>query len=215
MVNDVTAFSKSSVMGSEHGHGGDPTRMLDDAALHRWFCQEVLPLEASLTRYIRRNWRVADDIPDIRQGVYESALTGARSGIPASTSAYIHTIARNALINRFRRAQVVSFELVADLDGSGGHLEIFAEERGVIARDELRRALEGLNQLPPRCREVVRLRKVEGYTTRETADQLGVTLHTVERQLTLGMRALVDFMLGGSGKIDRKAASVSARRHKP
>jgi len=189
--------------------------MLDDAALHRWFCQEVLPLEASLTRYIRRNWRAADDVADIRQEVYESALTGARSGIPASTSAYVHTIARNALINRFRRSQVVSFELVADLDGSGGQLEIFAEERGVIARDELRRALEGLNRLPPRCREVVRLRKVEGYTTRETADRLGVTLHTVERQLTLGMRALVDFMLGGSGKIDRKAASVSDRRHKP
>lgn len=35
--------------------------MLDDAALHRWFCQEVLPLEASLTRYIRRNWRAERD----------------------------------------------------------------------------------------------------------------------------------------------------------
>lgn len=189
--------------------------MLDDAELHAWFCREVLPLEASLTRYIRRNWRVADDVPDIRQEVYEGALTGARGGIPGSTSAYVHTIARNALINRFRRAQVVSFELVADLDGREGHLELFAEERHVIARDELRRALEGLNQLPPRCREVVRLRKVEGFTTRETAEHLSVTLHTVERQLTLGMRALVDFMLGGSGKIDRKTAASSSRKRKP
>lgn len=189
--------------------------MLEDVELHDWFCREVLPLEGSLTRFIRRNWRVADEVSDIRQEVYESALTGARNGIPTRTSAYVHAIARNSLINRSRRAQIVSFELVADLDAGEGNIELFAEERQVIARDELRRALQGLNGLPPRCREVVRLRKVEGYTTRETAEHLGVTVHTVERQLTLGMRALVDFMLGGSGKIDRKAETRSGRRREP
>jgi len=60
-----------------------------------------------------------------------------------------------------------------------------------------------MDALPPRCREVVRLRKVEGLTTRETADRLGVGIDTIEQQLTLGMRALVDFMLGGSGKVRR------------
>lgn len=60
-----------------------------------------------------------------------------------------------------------------------------------------------MDALPPRCREVVRLRKVEGLTTQETADRLGIGIDTVERQLTMGMRALVDFMLGGTGKIRR------------
>ncbi len=64
----------------------------------------------------------------------------------------------------------------------------------------------GIDNLPDRCGEVVRLRKVQGFSTREVADQLGVGKDTVEKQMTLGMRALVDFMLGGSGKIVRTKA---------
>jgi RNA polymerase sigma-70 factor (ECF subfamily) len=50
---------------------------------------------------------------------------------------------------------------------------------------------------------VIWLRKVEGLSTRETAERLGIGLDTVEKQITQGMRALVDFMLGGDGKIRR------------
>jgi RNA polymerase sigma-70 factor (ECF subfamily) len=84
--------------------------------------------------------------------------------------------------------------------------EILDAERHLSAREELRRAQAGLDLLPPRCREVVRLRKIEGLSTRETAERLGVGINTVEKQLTLGIRAMTDFMLGGSGKIQRWAA---------
>ena len=33
--------------------------MTDDTELKAWFFREVFPLEAGLTRYIRRNWRSA------------------------------------------------------------------------------------------------------------------------------------------------------------
>jgi DNA-directed RNA polymerase specialized sigma24 family protein len=47
------------------------------------------------------------------------------------------------------------------------------------------------------------LRKIEGLSTREAAVRMGVGVDTIERQLVLGMRALTDFMLGGTGKIRR------------
>ena len=68
---------------------------------------------------------------------------------------------------------------------------------------ELRRVQAGLNNLPERCREAVMLRKIEGLSTREAAVRMGVGVDTIERQLVLGMRALTDFMLGGTGKIRR------------
>ena len=92
--------------------------------------------------------------------------------------------------------------------------DLFATDRNLDARDQLRRARAGMDALPPRCRDVVRLRKVEGLTTRETAERLGIGLDTVERQLTMGMRALVDFMLGGTGKIRRPRAVRRARSDK-
>jgi RNA polymerase sigma-70 factor (ECF subfamily) len=68
----------------------------------------------------------------------------------------------------------------------------------------------GLDRLPPRCREVIVLRKIEGLSQREVAARMGIGEDTVERQMVQGMRALVDFMLGGSGKIRRP----SAREHR-
>ena len=130
-------------------------------------------------------------------------LAGARGAIPTHTRRYLFTVARNHLINCAKRGQVVSIELVADTSAFDLHSDTFGTERQLTAREELRRTQQGLDQLPPRCREVIWLRKVEGLSTRETADRLGIGLDTVEKQITQGMRALVDFMLGGDGKIRR------------
>ncbi len=181
--------------------------MIEDADLNAWFCGQVLPLEGALTRFIQRNWRTEDDIVELRQDVYEKALNGARAALPGNTKAYLFAIARNHLINSAVRARIVSFDLIADLENVEPAIDVFAADRLMDARDQLRRAHAGINALPPRCREVVRLRKVEGLSTREAAERLGVGIHTIERQLTMGMRALVDFMLGGTGKIEREVRS--------
>ncbi|MBO9713304.1 RNA polymerase sigma factor [Sphingomonas sp.] len=186
--------------------------MVNDATLRDWFCGEVLPLEPSLTSFIRRNWREEADVADLRQDIYERALAGAREGLPQHTGAFVFTVARNHLINCAKRAQIVSFQLVADLEEAGVPMDALAPERQLQARDELRRAQAGLDRLPPRCREVVRLRKLEGLSTREVSDRLGVGIDTVEKQMTLGMRALADFMLGGTGKVDRASLAERSSR---
>lgn len=180
--------------------------MIDDAQLERWFCDEVLPLEASLTRYLRRNWRTSEQIMDIRQDIYEAALNGGRQGLPTNTGGFVFTIARNILINRSKRERIVQFEQVADLESIEQAVDLSATDRHLDARDALRRAQDGIERLPPRCREVVRLRKIEGLSTREAAARMGVGIDTIERQLVLGIRAMADAMLGGTGKIRRDAA---------
>jgi RNA polymerase sigma factor (sigma-70 family) len=189
--------------------------VVDEPTLNTWFCREVLPLEPGLTRLIRRNWTVPADVIDLRQEIYERTLIGARAALPAHTRQYVYTVARNHLINRAKRARVVSFELVADMSSFRGDFDEFGTERQLNARDELRRAESGLKQLPHRCREVVLLRKIEGLTTRETAERLGISVNTVEKQMTQGMRALVDYMLGGSGRIARPKLRRRQRREAP
>ncbi|MGP7796988.1 RNA polymerase sigma factor [Sphingomonas sp. CLY1604] len=185
--------------------------MIGDDQLKSWFCEAVLPLEAELTRFIRRNWRAADDVQDLRQEIYELALTAARQALPMQTRAHLFTIARNVIINKAKRGRVVSFEQIADLETLDTGVDYRATEQHLDARDALRRTQIGLDALPPRCREVVRLRKIEGLSTRETAERLGVGLHTVERQLVLGIRAMTDFLLGGDGRIRRETAARRRR----
>jgi RNA polymerase sigma-70 factor (ECF subfamily) len=186
--------------------------MIDDATLKAWFFREVFPLEPALTRYLRRNWRNESDIADLRQEVYAKVYSAARERLPLQAKSFVFTTARNHLINLAKRAQIVSIEHVADLEASAVAIDTVTPDRHLTARDELRRVQAGLDRLPPRCREVVMLRKIEGLSTKETALRLNVGSDTVEQQMVHGMRALVDFMMGGAGKIRRPQAKKGAAK---
>jgi RNA polymerase sigma factor (sigma-70 family) len=189
---------------------GAGVTVADRAAIRAWFMQEVLPLEDSLTGYIRRHWRSAAEAEDIRHEVYAKLIAAARDGFPANTRAFVFTTAKHHLINLARRAQVVSFDYVADLESLGVLSDEVGPDRHLAARDELRLLKEGLERLPPRVREVILLRRLDGLSRQETADRLGVSLSSVEHDLVYGTRALVDFMMGGSGKVVRSAAPKAA-----
>lgn len=190
--------------------------MADDQALEAWFCEHVLPLERALTSFIRRNWRAEDEVQDLRHDVYAMAIAGARKEFPADSRAYVFAITRNHLINRAKRAQIVSFDHVVDLEHVDPRIDMLAFERQLSAREELRRFQIGLDLLSPRIREVVLLRKVEGLDARQTASRMGIGIDAVNRQLAMGMKALADFMLGGTGKVIRQSASRrSTRRNRP
>jgi len=185
--------------------------MPDDSEIRDWFRREVLPLERQLTHFIRHNWRVEDDVIDLRHDVYELAITGARQGLPLASRAYVFTIARNHLINRAKRARIVSFEQIADLELVDSDTTRFDTERHLSARDALRRVQEGLAKLTPRVRQIVLLRKIEGLNTKETAERLGIGSDAVRQQTSVGMRALTDHMLSGEQDIVLKDASPVRR----
>lgn len=185
--------------------------MAGDSEIRGWFQREVLPLERSLTQFIRRNWRVEAEVVDLRHDIYELAINGARNGLPRATRSYLFVIARNHLINRAKRARLVSFELVADLEAIDRDLGSFDPERQLIARDMLRRVEEGLALLTPRVRQIVQLRKIHGFNTRETADELGIGLDAVRKQTSIGMRALADHILKSNEDVEPEAVARLTR----
>lgn len=184
--------------------------MIDDGTLKHWFFREIFPLEPMLTRYIRRNWRDEDEVSDLRQEIYAKVYSSARGALPLNPKAFLFTVARNHLINQSRKGHVVSLDLVADLGASPVMVEDVTPERVATGREELRRVQAGLEQLPPRCREIVVLRRIEGLSAAEVADRMGIARNTVDQQVVHGMRALVDFMLGGTGKVRRPASRRAA-----
>jgi len=163
--------------------------------LDDWFVREVLPLEASLMRYLRRNWRDANELPDLRQEVYVRVYESARARLPESASAFLFTAARNLLIDRARRAQIVSLEAWADMDVSNLVVDELTPERHAGGRADLQVLQDAMEELPARCREVVQLRKIEGMSQREVAAHMGIQEDTVEKQIAKGMRALADALL--------------------
>ena len=181
-----------------------------------WFVTEVLPLEGMLERFLRRNWRDENDIADLRQEVYAKVFVSFSSCRPDSAQAFVLSTARNLLIDRARRARIVSIETFADMDA----LELTAEhipmERHLMARSELRLLQAALELLPARCREAVELRKIEGLSQREVAQRMGIAEDTVERQVSKGVRALAAALANtGAGSIGKGSGNVQARGAKP
>ncbi len=159
-----------------------------------WFVREVLPLETILMQFLRRNWSNPDDIADIRQDVYVRVFEAARKQIPDAAQPFVLTTARNLLIDRVRREQVVPIEAVADLDELGVASSDAEPERTVMARDALRLLQAAIDKLPARPREAILLNKVEGLSRREIAVRMGIAEDTVRQHLIHGMRSLADFL---------------------
>jgi len=164
--------------------------------LDNWFVREVLPLESALTQFLRRSWRNRSDVDDLCQEVYVRVYEAAQKEIPDPVRPFVFAVARNLIINRVRREQIVPIESLGDLDA----LNIAADEPGpdcnAMAREELRRLQSALDNLPPRCRQAVVMGRIEGLTGREIAVRMGISEKTVSEHLSLGMCALADALYG-------------------
>ena len=64
-------------------------------------------------------------------------------------------------------------------------------ERIVAGRRELRRVEQLIEELPERCRQIFKLRRIHGVPQREVARLLGVTENVVEVQVMRGLRLVL------------------------
>lgn len=164
--------------------------------LECWFLEEVVPLEPMLVRFLTRNWRNRDEVADLLQEVYVRAFEAGAHERPRAVKPFLFAIARNLMIDRLRQMNVVSFEAVADFDKLNVIDDMPSPERLTSAREELRQLQKALDLLPPRCRQIVVWRKIDGLSQREVARRLGVTEEVVESQVAKAVRLLANSVHG-------------------
>ncbi len=161
-----------------------------------WFVREVLPLEAVLMQFLQHNWRNKNDIADLRQDVYVRVYEARCGQIPERARYFVFITARNLLIDRVRREQIVPFDAVADVDALGLAMDAPGPDRNAMARDELRKLHIALDRLPSRSREAVVLKRIEGLTGREIAARMGISEAAVSKHIDNGICALADILYG-------------------
>jgi RNA polymerase sigma factor (sigma-70 family) len=106
---------------------------------------------------------------------------------------YWYRTARNIAISRLRHEKVHRdawplLQLVFD--------EASYEDSSVLLESQQSQALivEAINALPPICRNVFVFRKIEGYSQKEIAETLGISVNTVENHIANGMRSCREFI---------------------
>lgn len=135
--------------------------MLRIRDIDRWFIDRVLPHSTAYHRQARR-WAIDDDaVEDIVQEAYARIITMTGWQALLSPKAYMLLIVRNIAVDRLRRAQAVPFDRAGDavmLALADDAPDAFDQ---LAARRELTRMEAAIATLPPQCRRVVQMRKLE------------------------------------------------------
>jgi RNA polymerase sigma-70 factor (ECF subfamily) len=166
-----------------------------DDQIDQWFVREILAHERSLMRYLARVWPNRDEIADLRQEIYARVLASALQARPSSPKSFLFTAARNLMIDRLRRNRITFIGAWGDLDALNALVDEVSPESRLTAHQELGRLAQAFDGLPPKCREVTWLRKVEQLPQKAVAARLGIQEKAVEKQVSRGMRLLARALL--------------------
>lgn len=156
-----------------------------------WVAREVLPHEAGIRAWLARSRLSREDIDELIQESYcRLAMLDSVDHI-GSPRAYFFSIARNLLLRRLRRGKIVSFETIAEIDSHCDE-DALSPERQMMAKRDYARVLDMVAALPERCRRVIELRKIQGWSQKKIAEHLGTSEKAVEKQIWVGVRAIRD-----------------------
>ncbi len=155
-----------------------------------WFKREILVHDVALGRYLMGTWRNRDEVEDLRQETYIRVYEAAGKSRPRQPKSFLFATARHLMTDHIRRRRIVAIDAVGDLEALNVMVDENSPEVCVSAYDDLRRLAEALDALPPKCREVVWLRRVNDLSQREVAAQLGIAQKTVEKHVMKGMKLL-------------------------
>jgi RNA polymerase sigma-70 factor (ECF subfamily) len=161
---------------------------LPDPGIVAWVSANVIPFEAELRAKLRRRCESASEVDDLIQDVYYRILKMESVEHVREAKAFLMQTAKNILIDRARRHAVVYIDSVANLDELDVADTAPSPERVALARAELKWVLGLVSNLPDRCKQVFRARKIYGMSQDETAASLGITENVVEKEMMRGLK---------------------------
>ena len=171
--------------------GVSPTSKLQDV---RWFTEEVHPHEPSLRAYLRDAFPVVRDVDDVVQESFLRTWRTRGSQPIRSARAFLFQVARRVALDLVRRDRRAPFKAVTDLTTLPVLESAPNGAEAVGVQEKLRLVADAIESLPPRCRKVVILRKLQGVPQKEVAARLGLAEKTVEAQLSRGLARLEEFL---------------------
>ena len=156
----------------------------DKTAMKELFQEHYLSVCGNIQRFIRDKATVEDLAQEVFIRFWEKRQ---QIDITSSVGAYLRRMAINEALgflrrNKYQDERELSPEMVKDAEDS-------AEEQFMHQELELR-VRAAINELSPRCRAVFQLSRFEELTYKEIADRMGISVKTVENQMSKALRIL-------------------------
>jgi RNA polymerase sigma factor (sigma-70 family) len=158
----------------------------------RWFDRNILPHEASLCSWLRRRRLEPHEIDDVVQEAYSILASREKLDDLLLPKAYLFRIAHSLVVRDARRARIVPFEPIENVEELDEAVDPFSPERITIAREELRRLAAVIQTMPSRVRTAFVMRRVQGLSQREIAERMDISESTVEKHIAKGLTLVIE-----------------------
>jgi RNA polymerase sigma-70 factor (ECF subfamily) len=193
------------------GLSTESTRDLNDAVLY------------NLPMFYRRAFRFLGNSADAEDAVQDALLSAYKNFVQfrgqARISTWLAAIVTNAARMQLRRRRVVyvSLEQYELEDGLALSERLAASGPGpeeLCHTTEIQaRLLKGVSQLSPLLRRTFQLRDIDGLTTKETANALGVPEGTVKAQVARARAKLARILTANSSGPRPRIAATQGKKN--
>lgn len=154
----------------------------------------LIELQRRLKRFLGRILKQPEDVNEIAQESFVRVLEASARGTIEYPKAYLYRAARNLALNHLASKAHQLVDAMEDLPEQDVLLDNISPEQEAIAQRRFELFCRAAAELPDQCRRVLVLRKVYGFSQREVAERLGISVSTVEKHLAKAVLRCADFM---------------------
>jgi len=145
----------------------------------------------NLCRYACTFIRESDEAEDIVQKTFVTFWEKKEDiAVETSLKSYLYGAVRNAALNNIKHQQVRQKH--AATMTVNDHVASESASDGVVSAELNEQINAAIDRLPQQCRRVFELSRFEGLKYAEIAEQLGISVKTVENQMGKALRRMRD-----------------------
>jgi len=158
---------------------------------HQNFESTVTPAfvknQSFLKRFLARFLSSTQDIEDVVQESYLKALSAEKKQMISSPKAFLFRIARNEALKELQKKSRRITDYLEELDMSESATTETIVEDANISKQRFGLFCESALEMTPRCRKAFLMCKVYGFSYKEIASHLGISVSGVEKHIARGL----------------------------
>lgn len=167
--------------------------ILDRQTLEKLFYQYAPRLENYVSRFVLDSWMAQDMVQD----VFVKFWVKYQGKSALNWGPLLFTITRNICLDHLRHISFERMVIADDINITDDEEFLFFKNFYDMSETDCRTILDELNRdlaivadsLPPRCREVFIMSRMDGLKNKEIASRLQISEKAVEKQITIALKA--------------------------
>ena len=150
--------------------------------------------EVIIKRFLRRYSANSHDIDDISQETILRALHAEQNREIREPKAFLFGVARNIARKSLEKKSRSLIDFIEDFGDKEYLSDAPSVDECVDSRRQMLVFWEAVAELPPQCQKVFVLKKVHGYSHKEIAKKLEISISTIEKHVAAGLKRCSEYM---------------------